>query len=119
MHVYCSITKKGPVGGAPYLVPKLMDGPTLQLSKGSEYVVGIQDNFRRDRWLLRTKMIKRSQYSDVHDKKYCVHSFFNLRIMGTLKLMYTRRLFEAAYFSRGWGHSYPCQWAARCNVELQ
>ena len=39
--------------------------------------------------------------------------------MGTLKLMYTRRLFEAAYFSRGWGHSYPCQWAAGCNVELQ
>ena len=34
-------------------------------------------------------------------------------------LILPRCPFEAAYFSRGWSYSYPCQWAVYYNIQVQ
>jgi hypothetical protein len=47
----------------------------------------------------------------VHQASLCIRVYFNLIL--------PRRHFEAAYFSRGWGHSQPCPVVMPSNAEKE
>ena len=48
---------------------------------------------------------------------FCIHQA-TLYVSVHFNLILPRHLFEAAYFSRSWGHSQPCQWAVCSNIQV-